>query len=291
MAELELGEAAGREPGTSLSQRPADAGPPEAPPEAGVMTLVEHLEELRRRLFISVAVLAVTSVVGFIIAPTVIDALVAPIKDQVQIITVGGGFFVQLKLAVIIGVALALPVIVLQLWRFVSPGLTARERQAIRPWLPLSGLFFALGVIVAYVVFPFAWAFLTGFNFNLKVDVSFEYFFDFVLILFLAFGVVMEFPIVLVLLNKLGILPLSLLKRQRRYALLLIVIFAVIITPGGDPYSPTVMSAVMYVLYEVTIFMLSRGPGASRDRKIGRAHLQSPKDLVCRLLLEKKKKK
>lgn len=259
MAELELGEGAGLEPGVALTQRPADAPPPGSRPEAGVMTLVEHLEELRRRLFISVAALAVTSIAGFVLAPTVIDALVAPIKDHVQIITVGGGFFVQLKLALVIGLALALPIIVLQLWRFVSPGLTARERSAILPWLPLSGLFFALGVAVAYVVFPFAWAFLTGFNFNLRVDVSFEYFFDFVLILFLAFGVVMEFPIVLVLLNKLGILPLAMLKKQRRYAILLIVIFAVIITPGGDPYSPTVMSIVMYALYEVTIFMLSRG--------------------------------
>ncbi|MGH2468271.1 MAG: twin-arginine translocase subunit TatC, partial [Candidatus Limnocylindrales bacterium] len=109
---------------------------------------------------------------------------------------------------------------------------------------------------------------LTAFNFNLKVDVSFENFFDFVLLLFLAFGIVMEFPLVLVLLDKLGILPVERLRRQRRYALLVIVVFAVIITPGGDPISPTVMSVVMYALYELTIAMLSRGKrpaGASGD--------------------------
>lgn len=269
MAELELQDGAAADRAASLNERPpAPPSPASEPPEAGVMTLVEHLDELRRRLFISVGALVVTSVVGFIVAPYLIDAIDAPFKDQLQILTVGGGFFVQVKLAVIIGLALALPVIVIQLWRFVAPGLTARERAAIRPWLPLAAVFFALGVGVAYVVFPFAWAFLTAFNFNLKVDVSFENFFDFVLLLFLAFGIVMEFPLVLVLLDKLGILPVERLRRQRRYALLVIVVFAVIITPGGDPISPTVMSVVMYALYEVTIVMLSRGKrplGASGD--------------------------
>lgn len=260
MAELELRDGADREPTGHMSS-PTPAGPPPADAaEAGsVMTLIEHLEELRRRLFISVLALVVTSTIGFVIAPYVIDAIDAPYRDQLQILTVGGGFFVQVKVALILGVALALPVIVFQLWRFVAPGLTRRERDAIRPWLPLTGLFFLLGIGVAYVVFPFAWAFLTAFNFNLRVDVSFENFFGFVTLLFLAFGIVMEFPIGLVLLSKLGILPLELLKRQRRYAFLIIVIFAVIITPGGDPISPSVMSVVMYVLYEVTIFMLSRG--------------------------------
>ncbi|MGH2467194.1 MAG: twin-arginine translocase subunit TatC, partial [Candidatus Limnocylindrales bacterium] len=155
MAELELQDGAAGDPAASLSERPS--GPPAQapePPEAGVMTLVEHLDELRRRLFISVGALIVTSIVGFIVAPYLIDAIDAPFRDQLQILTVGGGFFVQVKLALIIGLALALPVVVIQLWRFVAPGLTVRERAAIRPWLPLAAVFFALGVGVAYVVFP-----------------------------------------------------------------------------------------------------------------------------------------
>ncbi|HEX5466696.1 MAG TPA: twin-arginine translocase subunit TatC [Candidatus Limnocylindrales bacterium] len=258
---------------SALSPRsPSPSGP--EPTEAGVMTLVEHLEELRRRLFISLGTLALTSLIGFIVAPYLIDLIIGPYRAQLQILTPSGGFFVQVKLAIIIGLALALPIVVFQLWRFVAPGLTTRERAAVRPWLPLAAVFFALGVAVAYVVLPFAWAFLTAFNFGLPVDVSFEAFFGFVLLLFLAFGIVMEFPLVLVLLSKLGILPLALLKRQRRYALLVIVIFAVVVTPGGDPVSPTVMSIVMYALYELTILILSRGAapatgGVAGDEALG----------------------
>jgi sec-independent protein translocase protein TatC len=83
--------------------------------------------------------------------------------------------------------------------------------------------------------------------------------------LFLVFGLVMEFPILLVLLSRLGVIKLSVLRRSRRYVFLTIVIFSVVITPGGDPISPTVMSAVMYALYEFTIFFLARNQQLERD--------------------------
>lgn len=239
----------------------ASAAAPPAPasdaPES-VMTLVEHLTELRRRLFVSLAAWGVATVVGFILAPPIISQIIHDSRIHPQIITPGGGFFVQVKMALVLGVAIALPVIVFQLWRFVSPGLTQRERAAIRPWLPLAALFFAVGVGVAYVVLPFAMAFLSSFTFGVPYQPSLESLTDFVLLLFLAFGIVMEFPIGLVLLAKLRILPVERLRKNRRYAFLFIVIFAVIVTPGGDPVSPTVMSAVMYVLFELTIFILSR---------------------------------
>ena len=109
---------------------------------------------------------------------------------------------------------------------------------------------------------PFAVAFLAGFQIPGKLDLlpSAEAYFGFVTMLFLVFGAVMEFPIVLVLLSKLGIVKPEKLRASRRYVLLGIVIFAVVITPGGDPISPLVMSAVMYVLYEFTIFMLGSVP-------------------------------
>jgi sec-independent protein translocase protein TatC len=225
------------------------------------MSVVDHLAELRQRLVVSALALLVASVFGFIVAPQVLTVLVAPLGYPLQIISVGGGFFVQLKLAVLIGLAIALPIILFQLWRFVAPGLTSHERSVARPWLPLGAVFFGLGIVVAYLVLPYALGFLSSFAVPGVTENhwTLEAYFDFVLLMFVAFGVVMEFPIVLVLLVKLHLVSLERLRRGRRYAILLIVIFAVVITPGGDPISPTVMSIVMYALYEATIQLLARG--------------------------------
>ncbi len=256
MAEIELRDVP---PGGSLGA-PALTPSPAVEPEGAVMSLIDHLSELRRRLFISALALVGGSVVGYVFGGSLLTLLAAPIHQPLQIITVGGGFFIQLKLAFIVGFAIALPVLLFQLWRFISPGLTARERAVARPWIPLAAVFFAVGLVVAYFVLPFAIAFLEGFTTpGVTMNAwTLESYFGFVTLLFLAFGVVMEFPMVLVLLVRLHVLPLDLLKRNRRYAILAIVIFAVIITPGGDPVSPTIMSITMYILFEITIQLLAR---------------------------------
>ncbi len=241
---------------------------PMAETEGAVMSLIDHLSELRRRLFISALALVAGTVVGYLLAGDVLRLLVAPLSYPLQIITVGGGFFIQLKLAFIVGFALSLPVFLFQIWRFIAPGLTPHERAVARPWVPLAGVFFAVGLVVAYFVLPFAVGFLASFTTpGVTVNAwTLESYFGFVSLLFLAFGVVMEFPMVLVLLVRLHLVPLELLRRNRRYAILAIVIFAVIITPGGDPVSPTIMSLVMFVLFELTIQLLARA-----DRQAARA--------------------
>jgi sec-independent protein translocase protein TatC len=227
-----------------------------------VMSLVEHLSELRRRVAISIAAILVGSVLGFVLAPGAIALVARPVLGGGPLIflDLGGAFFLQLKVGLAIGFALALPVVLYQVWAFVAPGLTARERRLARPWVPAAIVFFALGVVVAYIVLPFAAAFLLSFQIPgvVRSQLAAGPYFDFVTIMFLGFGVVMQFPILLVLLTKLGILSIARLRSSRRYALLIIVIFAVVVTPGGDPISPTVMSVVMYALYEATIVVLSR---------------------------------
>ena len=118
-----------------------------------------------------------------------------------------------------------------------------------------------LGAAVAYVTLPYAIAFLTGWNIEgiAETTPSAESYYGFVTTIFLLFGAVMEFPIVLVLLAKLGILSVDKLKTSRKMVVLGITVFAVVATPGGDPISPLVMAGTMYVLYEFTIWMLSRG--------------------------------
>jgi sec-independent protein translocase protein TatC len=229
--------------------------------DSSVMSLVDHLSELRRRLAISVAAVVAGGVIGFWFAQPIILLMLQPLPNhRVVFLTLSGGFLLYFRIAIIVGILLGLPVILYELWAFVAPGLTERERRTALPWLPLAVIFFLVGTIVAYVTLPFAVAFLAGFQIPGSVDFfpSAEAYFGFVTTIFLVFGAVMEFPILLILLTKLGILNRDRLRSSRRYVLLGIVIFSVVITPGGDPISPTVMSAVMYVLYEFTIFMLGR---------------------------------
>jgi sec-independent protein translocase protein TatC len=232
-----------------------------------VMTVVEHLSELRRRIFIGLLAVAIGAVVGFILAPDAIRILKTPINGPLYFTAPSSAFFLQLKLALMIGLALASPVVLYQLWAFIAPGLTPRERRLALPWVPLGLLFLAAGIGVAYFVLPFAVGFMLGFAIPGVIDplITADAYFGFVTNMFLAFGLVMEFPIVLVLLSKVGIVSADRLRRNRRYVFLGIFIFAVVVTPGGDPYSPTVMGAVMYLLYEVTIRLVARGGKEKND--------------------------
>jgi sec-independent protein translocase protein TatC len=225
-----------------------------------VMTLVEHLSELRRRIVISIVVITLGTAVGFYFAPNVIDILRAPVGRPLVFTSLGGAFFLQIKIALMIGVALASPVVLYQLWAFISPGLTAQERRVARPWIPLAVLFLALGVGVAYLILPYTVAFLLSFQKPGVIEplITAEAYIGFVTTLFLVFGLVMQFPIVLVLLSKVGIISVDRLRGGRRYVFIGIFVFAVVVTPGGDPISPTIMAAVMYPLYELTIWLVAR---------------------------------
>ena len=232
-----------------------------------VMSVVEHLSELRRRIFIGLLAVGIGAVVGFFLAPDAIRILKAPISGPLFFTAPSSAFFLQLKLALMIGLALASPVVLYQLWAFIAPGLTPRERRLALPWVPLGLVFLAVGIAVAYFVLPFAVGFMLGFAIPGVIDplITADAYFGFVTNMFLAFGLVMEFPIVLVLLSKVGIVSAERLRRNRRYVFLGIFVFAVIVTPGGDPYSPTVMGTVMYVLYELTIRLVARGGKEKND--------------------------
>jgi sec-independent protein translocase protein TatC len=241
-----------------MAPPPPDPGAPAG--EEAVMSLVEHLTELRRRIFIGLLAVVIGTVIGFWLAPDVIRLLKEPIAGPLLFRQPGGAFFLQLKLALMMGVALGSPVLLYQFWAFVSPGLTPSERRAARPWVPLALLFLAAGIGVAYLILPLTVAFLLGFQIPgvLEPAIFGEDYFGFVTAMFLAFGLVMEFPILLVLLAKVGLVKPDRLRRMRRYVLLGIFVLAVVITPGGDPISPVIMATVMYPLYELTIYLVSR---------------------------------
>lgn len=237
---------------------------PAEPPSAGgaVMPLVEHLSELRNRLIWCALGIAVGSAIGFALSDLAIQVLEAPLPAGTQLIitNIGDAFGIKLKLAIVMGVILAMPVLLWHFWRFVAPGLTENERRVVLPWIPATLAFFALGVGIAYIVLPFAASFLLSFATGVFAPLlSAREYFDFVSMLFLAFGILMEFPVVLVGLSRVGIVTSERLRRSRRFVILGIAVFSAVATPGTDLVSPTVLGVTMYILFELTVFIIGRG--------------------------------
>ena len=231
-----------------------------APPGEAVMSLMDHLGELRTRLFRSILAVVAGSVVGFYFATQIRNFLLQPLPNQtVQVLGIGDAFVIQLKISMVVGVILAMPILLYQLWAFIAPGLTPAERKVVRPWIPMALIFFGLGVVIAYVVLPFAIQFLFSFTDDkLVAQPAAGPYFDFVTTMFLAFGLVMEFPILLVGLSRVGILSSQRLTSSRRFVILGISIFAAVATPGGDLVSPFVLGGTMYILFELTVLFIRR---------------------------------
>ena len=253
-----------REPG--VPALPASPEPPAAPPgvtasnDASVMSLMDHLGELRTRLFRSILAVVAGSVVGFYFATPIRNLLLAPLpEERVQVLGIGDAFIIQIKIAMVVGVILAMPVLLYQLWAFIAPGLTPSERRVVRPWIPMALVLFSIGVVIAYIVLPFAIQFLFSFTDDkLVAQPAAGPYFDFVTTMFLAFGLVIEFPILLVGLSRVGIITSKRLTTSRRYIILGISIFAAVVTPGGDLVSPFVLGGTMYVLFELTVLFIRR---------------------------------
>lgn len=257
MAEADL--AAGGATGLAPVAPPVDARP--SPAGSSVMPLVDHLTELRRRIIFSILAVGLGSILGFVLSPQIIDILKAPYGDApLLLLAPGDGLFITLKISVATGIVLGMPVILYQVWRFVSPGLTSEERRLARPWVPLAVAFFAAGVGVAYLVLPYAIGFLSGFGTgDLQNAWTASAYFGFVTTMFVGFGLVMQYPVALVLLSKVGIVTSARLRAGRRYVILIFAVVAAVATPGGDIISPFVLGAVMYGLYEMTIALVRAG--------------------------------
>jgi sec-independent protein translocase protein TatC len=224
------------------------------------MTLLDHLEELRRRLIIIIVAILLAAVAGFVVSGSVLDLLRSRLPVPYQTIYFTGpadAFGVQVKIAGFIGIALAMPVILFQIWRFVTPGLTRSERRVVWPVMIAAIFLFALGIVVGFLIVPFAMAFLIGFaRPGLQPLLTIDGYIGFVTTMLLAFGIVLEFPILLVGLARVGILSHKRLSAQRRLVIVGITVFAIVVTPGGDPISPLILGSVMYLLFEASLLVI-----------------------------------
>jgi sec-independent protein translocase protein TatC len=227
------------------------------------MTLVEHLAELRSRIVKSVFALVVGSLIGFVLSNRALSFLVDPYCEaqkgkscQLVVIDPLEGFGTRIKLAVFLGFAFAAPVILWQIWRFVTPGLHKNEKRYAIPFIASSLLLFLAGGVIAVVTFPKALDFLIGVGGpNLVPLFSPSKYLRLYMLVVLAFGVSFEFPILLVFLQLARILRSEQLKSWRRGAIISIVVFAAVITPSQDPITLLAMAVPMYVFYEASILL------------------------------------
>lgn len=223
------------------------------------MSLIEHLEELRSRIIVVALAIGVAAIAGFYLADAIIVVLRAPLPDGAELIQTGVGeaFGVRVQLALMSGLAIAMPVILYEIWAFVTPGLTRSERRLVWPLLIVAVLLFAAGLALGYLLIPVAINFLLDFSLpDVPPLLRLSEYIGFVTTMLLAFGVALEFPVVLYLLARLGILSYAFLSRRRRFVALIIVVFAIIITPGDIVIGSTALAIVMYGLFEATLQLI-----------------------------------
>jgi sec-independent protein translocase protein TatC len=230
------------------------------------MTLVEHLEELRRRLFVSAIAVVVGAVVGFIFWDRILAFLLSPLpklakgiysNGQLIVHDPGEPFMIALKLAVAVGFALALPVTLYQTWGFIAPALTRKEKKYALPFTLLGVCLFAAGIAVGFVVlrWPLAWLIeFGGTRFVLLLDA--DAYFTFVAYFLLAFGIVFELPLVLTFMSVVGIVNSTVLRQKRMYILFGLWFLSCFITPGADPYSPVIIGGALTILFELSILLM-----------------------------------
>lgn len=230
------------------------------------MTLIEHLAELRTRLFRAMLALAVGTVVGYLVFPYVLEILVAPYCSALQVLRPEAEgcnlialrplepFSVRMKTAFVIGLFVGGPVIFYQLWRFITPGLTRRERRYALPFVLLSQIMFGLGIAFAYLVIPQGLRILLGLAGD-RVDtfLSADEYLSFFLTTSVAFGLVFELPLVLIFLALVGVVKAAMLRRARPYAMVAIVVAAAFITPTTDAVTLLLMAGPMALFYEMSI--------------------------------------
>jgi len=240
----------------------AGAGPPPASHE---MSLMEHLQELRSRLFKITGAYAVTATISWFLYKPVLKILTDPLKAvplSGQIISKGKliftappeAFFIRVKITAFLGLLLALPVILWQLWRFVTPGLYKNEKRYVAPFVAVAMALFSLGVWVAFLSLPPALKLLTGIGGkDLVLLPKAADYLSFVMLLIAAFGFSFEFPVVIIGFVVAGVLSAQTLRKVRRMAWVGILFFAAVVTPTTDPITMLLMAIPMLFLYEGTI--------------------------------------
>jgi sec-independent protein translocase protein TatC len=231
-------------------------------PSPDAMTLIEHLVELRRRVIISILAIAIGAAIAFALYGRILSFFVHPYCQvvgphhscQLFVTAPLDGLSIRLKIAGYGGLFLASPVVLWQLWRFVTPGLNPNEKRYAIPFVTASIVLFVLGASLAYLTFPHALSFLVAVGGpSLQQIYSPTSYLSLIVLLMVAFGATFEFPVLLVCLQLAGVLTPAKLAAWRRRAIVVLVAAAALITPSSDPFSMLVLAIPMCLFYEAAI--------------------------------------
>jgi len=225
--------------------------------------LMSHLVELRKRLITSAIGVGVCFAVTYAFSEKLFEILAHPLKanlpegDRLIYTNLPEMFFVYIKTGLVAAVLLAAPFIFYQAWMFVAPGLYRKEKRYLLPFVFFSTLLFVGGALFGYfIVFPFGFRFFLGFsNEYIQALPSVKQYFSLSIKLLLGFGIIFELPVVAFFLSRMGILTADLMRRQRKYAILLIFIVAAILTPP-DVITQLMMAGPLLVLYELSVIIV-----------------------------------
>ena len=232
----------------------------------GEMPFLDHLEELRWSILWSIVAVVLGTVIGFVIVikSNAVEFLLRPVRaasgnENLELIFLSPAdpFFVSLRLAIYLGVLLAFPILVYQVWSFLSPALEKTEKRAIVPALYLGLVLFMGGVALAYfAALPVTLEFFQGFLISsLEPQLEINATLSFIVRMLIAFGVVFELPIVIMVLSALGLVTPAFLRSKRRHAVVLITVLASFITPGDAITLTIMMMLPLVLLYEFGIFL------------------------------------
>src|SRR6476620_8534600 len=230
------------------------------------MPFLDHLEELRHRLFWIAAAVVIGVVIAFILLSKLdiirlLERPILPLLNGQKLIYThpGTSFHILLNASLVLGLVLASPVVVGQLWGFLAPALYAHEKKVVVPVMVSMLALFLAGVALSYfVVLPLTLKFLMSIESTaLTPMISATEYFDFAISMCLAFGAVFEVPIAILALTALGIITPQFLSKYRRHAVVVCLTAAAFITPGADPYSLFALTLPLYFLYELSVFVAS----------------------------------
>jgi len=234
--------------------------------ETGKMSFLDHLDELRKRLVRVAIYLAAGFIVGFYFSDDLYNFLSAPLITELENLNVEGGmawtnltspFMTSMRVALVASVFITLPLTLLEVWKFISPGLYRREKKYVVPFVLSSVVLFVSGAVFCYkIAMPGAFKFLIewGQRYNAASPViKLDEYFDMVTTMLIGFGCVFEMPVVIAFLSLFGLVSASFLWKNFRYAVVIIVIIAAVLSPTGDAFNLMVWSAPMVALYIISI--------------------------------------
>ncbi|MBP2649585.1 MAG: tatC [Firmicutes bacterium] len=223
----------------------------------GEMSLVDHLQELRQRLIICIVAVAIASSAAYLYAPELVHLVTQPV-GKLYYMNPAEAFFAYLKVSVFAGFLVVVPLVLYQVWGFVVPALTQRERKASFILVPASVILFFMGLLFAYFfVLPAGIRFFMGFaNEDLQPMFSLGQYLSFVISFLLPFGFIFELPLVILVIAKFGIINSGFLVAKRKLVLVLAFVVGAIIAPTPDIFSQTMIAIPLLVLYEVSILLV-----------------------------------